>query len=142
MDNIRQRIARIPLGYRAVLITLIIMTLTYFLEWASYYLGLAIMLCLFLYAPEKFLLASEQHNNVKNIMALLVVRGENLQVGLEQVPATRLKRVAVGEYNKNYGILQFPYNHHISHSHIFPIQQIESVREFFKTHYPHVELIT
>ncbi|MGM0526392.1 MAG: hypothetical protein ACQEQ8_09395 [Pseudomonadota bacterium] len=142
MDGIRQRIARIPLGYRAVLITLIIMSLFYFLEWGAYYLGAAIMLCMFLYAPEKFILLSDEHNKVKNIMTLLAVQGDNLQVGLEQVPASQLKRVAVGEFDKNYGILQFPYNYHISHSHIFPIQQIDSVREFFRTHYPHVELIT
>ena len=142
MDSVRQRVTNIPLGYRVVLITFVIMTLTYFLEWAAYYLGAAIMLCLFLYAPEKFLLASDQHNRVKNIMALLAVRGDHLQVGLEQVPASKLKRVAIGEFNKSHGILQFPYNYHISHSHIFPIQQIDSVREFFKAHYPDVELIT
>ena len=140
-ESIRRWTANVPLGYRAALITVIITAVFYFWESWPYYLGAAIMLCSFLYAPEKFLLVSDEHNELKNIMSLLAVRGENLQVGLEQVPACKLKRVALGEYNKHYGILQFPFNYHISHSHIFPIQQVDSVREFFKTNYPHVDLI-
>lgn len=142
LENIRRWTANVPLGYRVALITLIITALFSFWGWGAYYLGAVIILCTFLYAPEKCLLASEQHNEVKNIMSLLAVRGENLQVGLEQVPGSRLKRVAVGEYDKNYGILQFPFNYQISHSHIFPIRQMDSVREFFEENYPDVELIT
>ncbi|TDP40625.1 hypothetical protein DEU29_101170 [Idiomarina aquatica] len=142
LESIRRWTANVPLGYRAAIITLIITAVFSFWDWGAYYLGVAIMLCTFLYAPEKFLLASDQHNKVKNVMSLLAVRGDNLQVGLEQVPVSKLKRVAVGEYDKRFGILQFPFNYQISHSHIFPIQQLDSVREFFKTNYPDVELIT
>ena len=75
-------------------------------------------------------------------MVLLDAQGEQLRVGLEQVPAKKLKRVAVGEYDKNSGILSFPFNYQISHHYVFPVQQLNSDREFFKTYYPQVELIT
>ena len=83
-----------------------------------------------------------EQNKVKNIMALFDVNGEKLRVGLEQVPNKKLKRVAVGEYDEEYAILQFPFNYQVSSDHLFPIQQLGSVREFFKTNYPQVELIT
>jgi fatty acid desaturase len=69
-------------------------------------------------------------------------QGDKLRVGLEQVPSAKLKRVAVGEYNKSSAILSFPFNYQISHHYVFPIQQLDSVREFFKTNYPQVDLIT
>lgn len=142
LEKFNQYIAKTPKWIRFVLVFAPYVALFYFdLElWGSLY-GAMLVLFAFCIVPDAFESRSHNRSKVKNIMALLDAQGEQLRVGLEQVPAKKLKRVAVGEYDKNSGILSFPFNYQISHHYVFPVQQLNSVREFFKTHYPQVELI-
>jgi len=142
-NKFHQHIIKSPKWLRFVLVFTPYVALFYFDLgfWGQLY-GAVVVLFAFYIAPEIFGGNSNNRSEVKNIMVLLDAQGEQLRVGLEQVPARKLKRVAVGEYDKNSGILSFPFNYQISHHYVFPVQQLNSVREFFKTHYPQVELIT
>lgn len=104
--------------------------------------GALVVLLAFYIVPDAFESRSHNTSKVKNVMALLDAQENQLRIGMEQVPAKKLRRVAVGEYNAESAILSFPFNYQISHHYIFPVQQLESVRAFFKAHYPHTELIT
>jgi len=141
-DNLANYLRDLPKWLQFVLIFAPYVTLFYFelSLWGQLY-GALMVLFAFYITPDAF---SRSHNRseVKNIMALLDAQGDKLRVGLEQVPSTKLKRVAVGEYNKSLAILSFPFNYQISHHYVFPIQQLDSVREFFKTNYPQIDLIT
>jgi len=141
-EKFKQHIIKLPKWLRFVLIFAPYVTLFYFdlSFWGQLY-GALMVLFAFYITPDAF---SRSHNRseVKNIMTLLDAQGDKLRVGLEQVPSAKLKRVAVGEYNKSSAILSFPFNYQISHHYVFPIQQLDSVREFFKTNYPQVDLIT
>ncbi|ASG65146.1 hypothetical protein CEW91_02815 [Idiomarina piscisalsi] len=141
-DNLANYLRDLPKWLQFVLIFAPYVTLFYFdlRLWGQLY-GALMVLFAFYITPDAF---SRSHNRseVKNIMALLDAQGDKLRVGLEQVPSTKLKRVAVGEYNKSSAILSFPFNYQISHHYVFPIQQLDSVREFFKTNYPQIDLIT
>ncbi|MCK7459413.1 hypothetical protein [Idiomarina aminovorans] len=142
-EKFNQYIIKIPKWFRFALVFLPYLALFYFDLgfWGQLYGAMLVLLAFYIH-PDAF--ASNSHNisEVKNMMALLDVQGEQLRVGLEQVPAKKLKRVAVGEYDKNFAILSFPFNYQISHHYVFPIQQFDSVQNFFKTNYPQVELIT
>jgi hypothetical protein len=141
-DNLANYLRDLPKWLQFVLIFAPYVTLFYFdlSLWGQLY-GALMVLFAFYITPDAF---SRSHNRseVKNIMAQLDAQGDKLRVGLEQVPSTKLKRVAVGEYNKSSAILSFPFNYQISHHYVFPIQQLDSVREFFKTNYPQIDLIT
>ncbi|ATZ73701.1 hypothetical protein CWC33_08315 [Idiomarina sp. X4] len=141
-DNLANYLRDLPKWLQFVLIFAPYVTFFYFdlSLWGQLY-GALMVLFAFYITPDAF---SRSHNRseVKNIMALLDAQGDKLRVGLEQVPSTKLKRVAVGEYNKSSAILSFPFNYQISHHYVFPIQQLDSVREFFKTNYPQIDLIT
>lgn len=141
-DNLANYLRDLPKWFQFVLIFAPYVTFFYFdlSLWGQLY-GALMVLFAFYITPDAF---SRSHNRseVKNIMALLDAQGDKLRVGLEQVPSTKLKRVAVGEYNKSSAILSFPFNYQISHHYVFPIQQLDSVREFFKTNYPQIDLIT
>ena len=141
-DNLANYLRDLPKWFQFVLIFAPYVTFFYFdlSLWGQLY-GALMVLFAFYITPDAF---SRSHNRseVKNIMTLLDAQGDKLRVGLEQVPSTKLKRVAVGEYNKSSAILSFPFNYQISHHYVFPIQQLDSVREFFKTNYPQVDLIT
>ena len=141
-EKLSEHLIKVPKWMRFVLVFAPYVTLFYFdlSLWGQLY-GALMVLFAFYITPDAF---SRSHNRseVKNIMALLDAQGDKLRVGLEQVPSTKLKRVAVGEYNKSLAILSFPFNYQISHHYVFPIQQLDSVREFFKTNYSQVDLIT
>ena len=141
-DNLANYLRELPKWLQFVFIFAPYVTLFYFdlSLWGQLY-GALMVLFAFYITPDAF---SRSHNRseVKNIMALLDAQGDKLRVGLEEVPSTKLKRVAVGEYNKSLAILSFPFNYQISHHYVFPIQQLDSVREFFKTNYPQIDLIT
>jgi len=142
INKLGRRFSRIPLVYRVFGVIGFYGILFYFAEpWVAHLGGLFIILAFYILKPDEFLNESREQNKVKNIMILLDVTGDKLRVGLEQVPNKKLKRVAVGEYDEEYAILQFPFNHQVSTDHLFPIQQLDSVHEFFKTNYPQVELI-
>ncbi|MGM7447789.1 hypothetical protein ACP7H9_04680 [Idiomarina sp. ST20R2A10] len=142
-EKLNEHMLKIPKWIRLALIFLPYFLLFYFELgfWGQLY-GAMLVLLAFYITPDAFGNRSHNRSEVKNMMALLGVQGEQLRVGLEQVPAKKLKRVAVGEYDKNSAILSFPFNYQISHHYVFPIQQFDSVQNFFKTHYPQVELIT
>ena len=141
-DNLANYLRDLPKWFQFVLIFAPYVTFFYFdlSLWGQLY-GALMVLFAFYITPDAF---SRSHNRseVKNIMTLLDAQGDKLRVGLEQVPSTKLKRVAVGEYNKSSAIMSFPFNYRISYHYVFPIQQLDSVREFFKTNYPQVDLIT
>lgn len=141
-QTVRARLARKIKGIPAWL-WLLTIYLSYFMVLHFIGEGFAVLLVAVIVASASLISPRDrEQNKVKNIMTLLDVNGEKLRVGLEQVPNKKLKRVAVGEYDEEYAILQCPFNYQVSSDHLFPIQQLGSVREFFKTHYPQVELIT
>lgn len=141
-QTVRARLARKTKGIPAWL-WLLTIYLSYFMVLHFIGQGFAVLFVAVIVASASLISPRDrEQNKVKNIMTLLDVNGEKLRVGLEQVPNKKLKRVAVGEYDEEYAILQFPFNYQVSSDHLFPIQQLVSVREFFKTHYPQVELLT
>lgn len=142
-EKLNEHMLKIPKWIRFALLFLPYLSLFYFDAgtWGQLYGALLVMLAFYI-NPDIFGSRSHNRSEVKNMMALLDVQGEQLRVGLEQVPAKKLKRVAVGEYDKNSAILSFPFNYQISHHYVFPIQQFDSVQNFFKTNYPQVELIS
>ena len=86
-------------------------------------------------------LKAQRPETIKNMLYLLEVRGDNLRVGMEQIPIDKLKRVAVGPFDKDYAVLQFPYNPMYQIDYSFPIQQLDDVRAWFRVELPDVELI-
>jgi hypothetical protein len=86
-------------------------------------------------------LKAQRPETIKNMLYLLEVRGDYLRVGMEQIPIDKLKRVAVGPLDKEFAVLQFPYNPMYQIDYSFPIQQLNDVRAWFRSELPDVELI-
>ena len=117
LDDIRDRISRYPTWARYAALTLTLVTLINLGGWGPAFAAVLGALALILNPDAHY---GNEQSKVKNMMALLDKQGSNLRVGLEQLPDEKLKRVAIGEFSKEEAILQFPFNHQISTSHIFP----------------------
>lgn len=87
------------------------------------------------------LFRSARPESVRNILYLLEVRGEHLRVGMEQIELAKLKRVAIGPFDQEHAVLQFPFNPYFQVALSFPLEQLEAARAWFKCELPNVQLV-
>lgn len=80
-------------------------------------------------------------DKTKDMLKLLARDGDLLRVGMETASLSLVRKVALSEYDDQYGFLQFPYTSKFSASYLFPIEQMTEVREWFSTHAPELEII-
>lgn len=80
-------------------------------------------------------------DKTKNMLKLLARDGDLLRVGMETASISIVRKVALSEYDEQYGFLQFPYTSKFSASYLFPIEQMAEVRDWFATKVPELEII-
>lgn len=104
------------------------------------YIG-GMTLLMYMLFPEMWQNKETVYDKSKDIFGLLEVRGDSLRIGMHIAPIAVVRKVAMGEYDSNYGYISFPYTRKLQGNYIFPIGQLAPLREWFATQTPELEVI-
>ena len=104
-----------------------------------------IFIAFMLLFPEYIFTPHSQSDPIRNMPGMLhrEMRGETpvLRVGMEEASLEIVKKVAISQRDQTYGFIDFPYTSRINSPLLFPVNQINSVRQWFAEHAPELELI-
>lgn len=95
--------------------------------------------------PEFAIPVHPQSDPIRNMPAMLHREDRNgapaLRLGMEEAPLAVIKEVALGKRDETYGFIDFPYTSRIASPLLFPVEQVESVRQWLQEHVPELEII-
>ena len=77
-----------------------------------------------------------------SILNCVSTHGELLQVDAYQVPLHVIRQVAISELDGERGFLSFPQTSKIPHNYLFPLGEIDALRDWFRLHTPTLKITT
>ena len=104
-----------------------------------------VFLSAIMFFPGYFFKVQEQSDPIRNMPAMLhrEERGQvpTLRLGMEEAPLAVIKKVALSKRDETYGFIDFPYTSRIGSPLLFPIEQINAVRQWLEKNVPELEII-
>lgn len=102
-------------------------------------------IAIILVLPEYFFKVQAHTDPIRNMPAMLHRETRSgipaLRLGMEEAPLTVIKKVALSKRDETYGFIDFPYTNRIGSPLLFPVEQINSVREWLEENVPELEII-
>ena len=102
-------------------------------------------LSVIIFFPGYFFKVQALPDPIRNMPAMLhrEERGgaPTLRLGMEEAPLAVVKKVALSRRDETYGFIDFPYTRRIGSPLIFPVEQLDSVRQWLEENVPELELI-